>query len=177
MKKSMKAALWLSVLSVMILLGGCGQKDTKEANKLGEQFLKEIFTSNAGGRYDTFAAADITDDEKLNTASAQYYKEMAALVTENLLEELKSNRIPLTYDKNAAEQSVQVTVSNVVLTEKETEGDFHFTVSLKMVRDGKEDTAECTGTVRTDQTDGEEKVSRFFCDETSEYFQKMEEMK
>ena len=102
----------LITLVCCLLFGGCGTKNTD----VPEKFLKLVFTSDSNDRYDKYVQSGVADETSLDEVSDAYYAEFADIVTESCMEKLKSNRIPFSYDKAAAEQGAVITVSKVELS-------------------------------------------------------------
>ncbi len=142
------------------ILTGCGKESSSSA--LAEQFLKQVFTSNLEQRYDSFQNVDIADENALKEATHLYYQDFEAMVTEDCLEKLVANRIPLSYDKAAAESNAEVSVEKISL-EALPEGGYEYTVTLKVMTNGESEEASYTGQLQFEMIDGEERVSAFSC--------------
>lgn len=151
-------------------LNGCGSSKTKDL----EEFIELIYTSNVNGRYDNFMNTDMADESKIAEASTLYYKDFEAFVSPDYLDTMKANRIPLSYDKYAAEQNAEVTVMKVSVT-KESEGTYTYHADLQIVLDGVTTDTECSGSIRTTNLDGSEKITYFSCDPASDYPRQLQE--
>lgn len=101
---------------VLVVLGGlligCGEKKTgSTAQEIGEKFLKQLFTADCEKRYTEFL-----DDEDID----KYYDTFSDYTSQECLDNLKQNRIPMKYDKTAKEEIVFVDVSDIKLEFDET---------------------------------------------------------
>lgn len=72
--------------------------------KIAEQFLEHIFTSNREKRYTQFLK-----DENID----EYYESFEVFTSEECIKKLKQNRIPYKYDKEANEKGISYVISNM----------------------------------------------------------------
>lgn len=94
------------LLSISAFYIGCKPKETHTSQEIAEQFLKEIFTSNYKNRYVKFL-----EDENID----KYYKSFSFCASQECIEKLQKNRMPLKYDKEAIEKGISYIVSNIEL--------------------------------------------------------------
>ena len=104
----------IAFLGMIVCTISCGKSIEKEnsSQEIAKQFLEQIFTSNYEERYTNFL-----EDEDLET----YYKTFSNCTSQECIEELQQNRIPMKYDKKANEKQVYCVVSDVKVEFDETE--------------------------------------------------------
>lgn len=159
MKKAKKILVSIFIL-VCTAFAGCGNTAERDEN-ISKQFLEMVYTSNMNQRYDTFVEESAVEASELEGIAAVYYQGFEELVTEDYLETMKANRIPLSYDKSAAEQGVEVTVSEIVL-EEEMKGSYKYSVTLKVEQPEQVIEEIRVGQIQTNEDDG--KIIYFSCD-------------
>lgn len=151
MKKKYVLIFMIVIMSVL-LLAGCQNDGFKEnANtllKIEKEFLQQIFTSDYEERYTNFLKNDDME---------AYYKSLSECTTQECLEHLQYNRIPLKYDKEAEDKKVNYTVSDIeVAYDEEETGTFEVVFEDENNKDGTAQKA--TGQITVEN----EKVDSFF---------------
>ena len=125
----MKKRIWISttcLLALCLLLAGCSkapaQPDTAEA------FLRECFTLNKDGRFDTMdqsvqaaaaqlAASDTGSIQSLPPEINQrYYRGMSTLATTACLDAMAANRLPSQFDRMVSEADLTARIDTLRLT-------------------------------------------------------------
>ena len=107
--KGIKCLIFLIILSCIgVFVVGCGEKNERKdtPQEVGERFLEQVFTSDYEERYTEFLKDG--DVEK-------YYKTFYEYASQECIEGLKQNRIPVKYDKEAREEKLFYTVSDIDL--------------------------------------------------------------
>lgn len=129
----------------------CEITDDGLADKLhaaAREFLDQIYTTNAGGRYDGYQAAlaDVEHPDVISSALNDYYDScFGGTVTEELYEQLVANRIPMKYDSyytDAPRTMTSLTLTN--RTDGVLNGQFDFIVRVQPAEGATE---EITGTI------------------------------
>ena len=149
-----KKYVTISMIIIMsvLLLAGCQKGGVKEntntSQKIEKEFLQEIFTSDYEERYTNFLK-----DEDMEA----YYKSLSECTTQECLEYLQQNRIPIKYDKEAEDKKVSYIVSDIeVVYDKEGTGTFEVVFEDE---NNKDETAQkATGQIMIEN----EKVTSFF---------------
>lgn len=151
MKKKYVPIFMIVIMSVL-LLAGCQKDGVKEnANtslKIEKEFLQQIFTSDYEERYTNF----LKDDDM-----EAYYKSLTECTTQECLEYLQQNRIPLKYDKEAEDKKVNYNVSDIEVAYDE-EGTGTFEVVFEDENNKDETAQKATGQITVEN----EKVESFF---------------
>lgn len=125
----MKKRVWISMvclLALCLLLAGCSkapaQPDTAEA------FLRECFTLNKDGRFDTMdqsvqaAAAQLAASDSGSIQSLppeinqSYYQSLSELATSTCLDAMAANRLPSSFDRQVAEAGLTAQIDSLRLT-------------------------------------------------------------
>lgn len=149
--KGIKCLIFLTILSCIgVYAAGCGEKkETKDTpQEVGERFLEQVFTSDYEERYTEFL--EDGDIEK-------YYKTFYEYASQECIDGLKQNRIPVKYDKEAREEKLFYTVSDIDLKFDET-GTGTFEVLLVDKKNKSEVVQKATGQITVD----DKKVNTFF---------------
>lgn len=104
----------------------------EEKQDVVSEFLVEFFNFNCNGRYDTFmetvenddSLVDIDADEEgimpitqvQEKALETYYQDLAPYVTEECLDTMQANRLPVQLDKFTKEKGIEASVDYIELT-------------------------------------------------------------
>ena len=152
MKKKYVPIFMIVIMSVL-LLAGCQKDEANKENantsqKIEKEFLQQIFTSDYEERYTNF----LKDDDM-----EAYYKSLTECTTQECLEYLQQNRIPLKYDKEAEDKKVNYNVSDIEVAYDE-EGTGTFEVVFEDENNKDETAQKATGQITVEN----EKVESFF---------------
>lgn len=158
--KNIKKILASILIMTCAIFVGCGNT-TEQNDRIPKQFLEMVYTSNMNQRYDTFVEENAVEASELEAIMENYYRDFEELVTKDYLETMKANRIPLSYDKAAAEQGAEVSVSEITL-EEEAEGNYKYSATLKVEQSGQVIEEICIGQIQINKDNG--KITYFLSD-------------
>ena len=117
MNKKLSVAGFFVLLAVVCLsFCGCAKKITEESKmETVDAFLTEFFCFNHLQRYDIYLetlqnAEDIETHEK---ASQEYYQPFLSMSTENCINGMQRNRLPLKYDSLIVSNGITVEIQEI----------------------------------------------------------------
>ncbi len=142
------------ILTTLLLFGifitGCAKKanNVNTSQEVGEKFLNQLFTSNYENRYTEFLADNDID---------KYYDTFSKYTSQECLEKLEQDRMPIKYDKEAQKDNVFLSVSDIKI-EFDEKGVGQFEVFLNDQNDKETIIKKATGQI----TKKENKITSFF---------------
>ena len=152
MKKKYVPISMIIIMSLLLLAGcqkdGANKENANTSQEIEKEFLQQIFISDYEERYTNFLK-----DEDMEA----YYKLLSECTTQECLEYLQKNRIPLKYDKEAEDKQVSYTVSDIEVAYDE-EGTGTFEVVFEDENSKDETAQKATGQITIEN----EKVNSFF---------------
>ena len=166
----------LFVLATVTLMSGCGKTENLQASskEIAEQFLNEFFTSDFEGRCSDFLKnvnAELYQDiENMNTEEVnkyydkcydKYYDTFSDCTTQECIETMARNRIPLKYDRIAMEKDMQVKVSDISV-ELDKEGYAEYEVLLESKKDDETIKGKAVGQITVQDEKSLKKVTSFY---------------
>ena len=148
--KKIKYLFLIALAGIGISVISCGKNAQNESSsqEISEQFLEQIFTSNYENRYTEFL-----EDEDIET----YYQAFSNCVSQECIEKLQQNRIPIKYDKEAYEKNISYVVSDIALTFDEI-GTGNFEVILIVDNNESSELKKATGQLKVENG----KITNFF---------------
>lgn len=161
-EKGMKKKRLITIFFVMVFwvftAAACGKEKAEEITDrdVVTAFLTAYYTTDYNGRYSEWMTVEATDMEKSLEAMGNYYSVFSELTTEEQLEKMIQNRIPMKYDMLDAEEGIVCEAPEIELTEEEGEAySYTFTVT-------RTETVIRTGEIRCSQTDAGYRVTYFY---------------
>ena len=149
-------------------------KSHEENEEAAQSFLRVFFAANKEGRYDMFVSAMKSSSVPLSPekgiqelspeqteAIENYHRELAALCTNQCLEDIIKERTLAKYDRCMAEEKAIYEITQINLkgasSEKDGQDDFEFEISLQS-KENADKTLIAKGQISVEQG----KVSRFY---------------
>lgn len=128
-----------------------------------QAFLEEFFALDKGQRYSGLQESDLLELDA-------YYQPLASLATEEVIEKLTADRMPVKYDKIVAENETQAAVTDVLITPYEGDS-YEYQVSLEVGNAGDRTTGTVSGQISVDE-DG--KVRHFYIRDNQAFWNLLE---
>ena len=152
--KSKPIIVFTFLLLFGIIFVGCTNKEKSgdTPQKVGENFLKQLFTSDYENRYTEFLVDKDID---------KYYDTFSKYTSKTFLEKLEQDRMPIKYDKEAKKDDVFLSVSDVKI-EFDENGIGKFEVFLSDQKDKDTILKKATGQITIEESKNEKKIDTFF---------------
>lgn len=165
----MRKSCLLLLLCLSLLLGiGCNQSDVEDTSAPGEDFLRMMFTTNQGERWDRLKSAS---SENIKTATEEYFLPFFELCTEDGVTNIAGNRYPARFDEMAEKHGCVFVPEEITISELDEEGNVDFSVTISAQRNGEViGTAIQTGELTLQNVDGAYLVDSLWIGNLSELY-------
>lgn len=138
----------ITVFCASLFLMGCGKDKSMKDEEIANIFLEQVFSTDYENRYTEFLKDQDVD---------KYYETFSEYVSESCIENLKNNRTPVKYEKEAASEEILYVVSDIKLKFNE-DGSADFELLLADKNNTEKDIKKATGQISII----DKKVDRFF---------------